>query len=515
MGRVFKVPVEVPALKLTGGSPGSNKVAESDASGNVSWTSTLDGIRVNERVHTQTTTNSLGPDISLYDVECITALAEDMTISAVAGTPVDGNKLLFRIKDDGTPRNLTWDAIFNEAMASLPTVTVPGEELYIGTIYNDATDLWDVVAGLSGGAGNGYNISRTITQTAHGFAHGDFVRLSGTAYVLAQADASDKAEVVGMVTDPATDTFTLVMQGYVDGLSGLTADEVYFLSPSSGGAMTTTEPTTGGHISKPVLLADTTTSGYVLSHRGMVIPDGPTSIAAQVADLLFPVGSIYSNATNNTNPATLLGFGTWSAFGQSRVMVGAGQDSQVYTFATSALNATNDTFDVSSTDKILYTGQSVTFTTSGSAPSGLTNATTYYVIRFSSTTIKLATTVQNAVAGTAINFTTVGSGTHTLTYTLSSRAGGEVGGEEAHSQVSDELVSHLHGTGTYNVRANVGDLQNGAGNLDDFPGSGGPISATNQQVGTGVTGSSGSTGGSNPMNNMQPYIVVYMWRRTA
>lgn len=37
---------------------------------------------------------------------------------------------------------------------------------------------------------------------------------------------------------------------------------------------------------------------------------------------LFPVGSIYINAGVTTNPATLLGFGTWTAFGAGRVMVG-------------------------------------------------------------------------------------------------------------------------------------------------------------------------------------------------
>jgi hypothetical protein len=36
----------------------------------------------------------------------------------------------------------------------------------------------------------------------------------------------------------------------------------------------------------------------------------------------YPVGSIYTNATNSTNPGTLLGFGTWTAFGAGRVMVG-------------------------------------------------------------------------------------------------------------------------------------------------------------------------------------------------
>lgn len=38
--------------------------------------------------------------------------------------------------------------------------------------------------------------------------------------------------------------------------------------------------------------------------------------------LLYPVGSIYINATDSTDPGTLLGFGTWVAFGQGRVMVG-------------------------------------------------------------------------------------------------------------------------------------------------------------------------------------------------
>jgi hypothetical protein len=41
-----------------------------------------------------------------------------------------------------------------------------------------------------------------------------------------------------------------------------------------------------------------------------------------VRQTLYPVGSIYINAGVTTNPATLLGFGTWTAFGAGRVMVG-------------------------------------------------------------------------------------------------------------------------------------------------------------------------------------------------
>jgi microcystin-dependent protein len=47
-----------------------------------------------------------------------------------------------------------------------------------------------------------------------------------------------------------------------------------------------------------------------------------SALAQYVGPLLFPVGSIYTNAVNGTNPATLLGFGTWTEFAQGRVPVG-------------------------------------------------------------------------------------------------------------------------------------------------------------------------------------------------
>jgi hypothetical protein len=47
-----------------------------------------------------------------------------------------------------------------------------------------------------------------------------------------------------------------------------------------------------------------------------------TAFVQAAIALLYPVGSIYTNASVSTNPATLLGFGTWTAFGAGRVMVG-------------------------------------------------------------------------------------------------------------------------------------------------------------------------------------------------
>lgn len=53
-----------------------------------------------------------------------------------------------------------------------------------------------------------------------------------------------------------------------------------------------------------------------------------TAFVTAALQALYPVGSIYINAGVSTNPGTLLGFGTWTAFGAGRVMVGLnGSDS--------------------------------------------------------------------------------------------------------------------------------------------------------------------------------------------
>lgn len=52
---------------------------------------------------------------------------------------------------------------------------------------------------------------------------------------------------------------------------------------------------------------------------------GASSVAAAVSNLsesIYPIGSIYINAAVSTNPASLLGFGSWVSFGQGRVLVG-------------------------------------------------------------------------------------------------------------------------------------------------------------------------------------------------
>ena len=65
------------------------------------------------------------------------------------------------------------------------------------------------------------------------------------------------------------------------------------------------------------------TSGQVMSTNGsgQVSFTTLTDVTATIA-AAFPVGSIYMNCSNATNPGTLLGFGTWASFGAGRVLVG-------------------------------------------------------------------------------------------------------------------------------------------------------------------------------------------------
>ncbi len=128
--------------------------------------------------------------------------------------------------------------------------------------------------GATGATGPTGATTRAIHQVAHGFAVGDVVRYDGgsSSYVKAKADSALDAEAIGIVSAVAgADDFTLQIGGYITVLSGLTAGRVYFLDPVTAGALTLTEPATNGLVSKPFLLTDSTTSGYIFNFRGELL----------------------------------------------------------------------------------------------------------------------------------------------------------------------------------------------------------------------------------------------------
>lgn len=161
-------------------------------------------------------------------------------------------------------------------------------------------------------------------------------------------------------------------------------------------------------------------------------------LKAALGDIFYPVGSIYTNATDNTDPSTLLGFGIWERFGKGRVMVG--QDS------------TDADFDVAE----------------------------------------------------------------------------ETGGAKTHQLTEAEMPSHNH-TGSIGTKSLTGSISMA---VVGFNGSSGVFSRSGSSLegdhnySTGVSTadldvshnhslSIDNTGSDNAHNNLQPYITVYMWKRTA
>jgi len=76
----------------------------------------------------------------------LTALAGAAAFEAPSGTPVNGNTLLIRVKDDGTARALTYNSIYKGFSQTLPATTIVNKEMYLGFIYNSATSKWDLIS---------------------------------------------------------------------------------------------------------------------------------------------------------------------------------------------------------------------------------------------------------------------------------------------------------------------------------------------------------------------------------
>ncbi len=152
-----------------------------------------------------------------------------------------------------------------------------------GTAASATTALSASTAGYADIAGttlSAGNVSKAINQNSHGFAVKDFIGWSGGTYNKAIADGLYDGEFVGLVSEvPDVDNFNVTQSGFITGLTSLTANTTYFLSESSAGLITDTEPTLHGEISKSVLIANSTTSGWVLPYVGYIISTGSTSIS--------------------------------------------------------------------------------------------------------------------------------------------------------------------------------------------------------------------------------------------
>ena len=195
-------------------------------------------------------------------------------------------------------------------------------------------------------------------------------------------------------------------------------------------------------------------------------PAGPTAIAGTATTQLattafvtaalqavYPVGSIYINATSSSNPTSLLGFGTWEAFGAGRVMVG--------------LNGSDTDFDTAE-----ETGGAKTVASAGS--------------------------VSGTVGGTALTEAQMPKHWHRMVgpFGTSNVQGGEFGYGNYGGGTPDD-TAFAYGTWSAGGDATSGGTttgtSNGASHTHSFSGS--------------LTGTATSV--------VQPYIVVRMWKRVS
>jgi hypothetical protein len=188
------------------------------------------------------------------------------------------------------------------------------------------------------------------------------------------------------------------------------------------------------------------------------------------AQFLYPVGSIYMNANVATTPATLLGFGTWIAFGGGRVPVGYLTSDPLFgTAGNTGGSANAPVITHTHTVTIANTNHTHTFSTGGHQ---------HYI-----------------ASACAYNSYNPNSGVLTSGNYMVQMVGGGGSADEKYILVgaaTGPTVGLTSSTGT-------------SGTTDN------PSYPTALSASTAAP--AGAVAGTN--QNYQPYITVYMWQRTA
>ena len=95
------------------------------------------------------TCGTLTPNSDTTDIFNAFALDGATTLAVPSGTPIDGQRLILRLRDDGTARALTWTTTsggYRVIGTTLPSTTTISKLLYVGCVYNSTDSFWDVVA---------------------------------------------------------------------------------------------------------------------------------------------------------------------------------------------------------------------------------------------------------------------------------------------------------------------------------------------------------------------------------
>lgn len=125
-----------------------------------------------------------------------------------------------------------------------------------GEMWFNGTDILERSGGVTRKSTEAITVTHYVNDTAHGFSVGDVVRVSGTnTYSKAQANSASATKAVGIVVEVIdADNFVYCSAGEITvGVPSGAANTVYYLSPSSAGAISSTEPSTLGNYIMPLL----------------------------------------------------------------------------------------------------------------------------------------------------------------------------------------------------------------------------------------------------------------------
>ena len=223
----------------------------------------------------------------------------------------------------------TWGATTNTNLGTLLESSIAG---YTSVSVTSADQAFTALNGAADEARN-QTIALTTTTTANFAVYAPpaektYVIYNASAYIATIYNST----VIGNTTAagtgvaiPAGRTMTVWTDGtnfrvQNDHLSSLTLTTP--LAVTQGGTGVTTSTGTGS----TVLSAGPTFTGVpaapTAAYGTNTTQIATTAFVQAALQALHPVGSIYINATNSSNPASLFGFGTWVAFGAGRVPVG-------------------------------------------------------------------------------------------------------------------------------------------------------------------------------------------------
>jgi hypothetical protein len=139
----------VPTTRTIGGVDlSANRSATDIGAVTPTSTDTLTNKRITKRV--TTITSSATPTVNTDNCDAVTITAQAAAITSMttnlSGTPTNFQQLVYRIKDDGTPRAITWGASFIPLGVALPTTTVAGKVLTVGFMYDTVSAKWGCLA---------------------------------------------------------------------------------------------------------------------------------------------------------------------------------------------------------------------------------------------------------------------------------------------------------------------------------------------------------------------------------